>query len=136
MPKQYSAHTLLSPNTNGTQVAITTPAPTTIPFVKTFRFFKARKEWVEAFQYCASKGLRLAVISTVAELLGVETEKLSQVALVRQINISGNVTEIPLKLQEARENRYHSTEQLRGEPGGLTHLGQAVQIRLGKLSER
>ena len=47
---------------------MTTPAPTTIPFVKTFSFFKTRKEWVEAVQYCASKGLRLAIISTVAEL--------------------------------------------------------------------
>ena len=47
---------------------VTTPAPTTIPFVKTFSFFKTRKEWVEAVQFCASKGLRLAIISTVAEL--------------------------------------------------------------------
>ena len=50
------------------QVVVTTPAPTTIPFVKTFSFFKTRKEWLEAVQYCASKGLRLAIISTVAEL--------------------------------------------------------------------
>ena len=50
------------------QVVVTTPAPTTIPFVKTFSFFKTRKEWVEAVQFCASKGLRLAIISTVAEL--------------------------------------------------------------------
>ena len=58
---------------------VTTPAPTTVPFVKTFSFFKVlsfvlilddqnrccirsffkvRKEWVQAVQYCASKGLR------------------------------------------------------------------------------
>jgi len=40
------------------EVVVTTPAPTTVPFVKTFSFFKVRREWVQAVQYCASKGLR------------------------------------------------------------------------------
>ena len=36
--------------------------------MKTFSFFEVRKQWVEAVEYCTSKGLRLATISSVSEL--------------------------------------------------------------------
>ena len=50
------------------QVVITTPAPSTPPPIKTFNFYYEKMEWVQAVQYCAAKGQRLAIISTVAEL--------------------------------------------------------------------
>ena len=54
---------------------------------------------------CEFSAQDVEVINTVTKFLGLETEQLKPPAsslLLRQVNVRGNVNEIPLRLQEVR----------------------------------